>query len=187
MALPHTTILETGRLRLRALTPVVYDTLFTQCTDTEIMDFLGLNNREELAEERARQMAGRSTWRTSFVNFQMVDKTSGAMIGHCGFHTWYLQHRRAEIGYALSDDAHKRKGYMTEALKAVMDYGFREMDLNRVEAFIGTQNQASIRLVTAIGFTHEGQMRGHYCKNGVIEDSLIYGLLRDEYLAANKS
>lgn len=181
MSLPQCFTIETERLILRALTPDIYDELFANGTDDEIVLFLGINN-EDLEEEKQRQALGRNTWRTSFVNFTLTEKVSGKIIGACGYHTWYLQHSRAEIGYALNDDAHKNKGYMKEAIKAVLDYGFNDMQLNRVEAFIGPKNEASIRLVTAMRFTREGLLRSHYCKNGRMEDSAVYGLLKTEYL-----
>ena len=111
----------------------------------------------------------------------MLEKTNGNIIGSCGFHTWYVLHYRAEIGYAISEEENKRKGYMKEAIKAVINYGFEHMKLNRIEAFIGPANEASIKLVTGLGFTREGLLRGHYCKNGGIQDSAVYGLLREEY------
>lgn len=56
-----------------------------------------------------------------------------------------------------------------------------QMQLNRVEAMIGPGNTASIRLVKKFGFVEEGRLRGHYCKKGTIEDSLVFGLLKAEY------
>lgn len=180
MPLPQCTIITTERLLLRMLTPEVYRGLFDNCTEKEIREFLDVNE-EQLQEEMLRQALGRTTWRTSFVNFQLIEKASQKIIGACGFHTWYLQHARAEIGYALNDDTYKNKGFMKEAIKAVLDHGFGEMKLSRVEAFIGPANEASIRLVTAMGFTKEGLLRAHYCKNGEMQDSAVYGLLRQQY------
>jgi [ribosomal protein S5]-alanine N-acetyltransferase len=58
--------------------------------------------------------------------------------------------------------------------------------LNRIEAFVGTENEASKRLVKGLGFTEEGLLRGHYINNGIAEDSLVYGLLKSEFQQANK-
>lgn len=58
-------------------------------------------------------------------------------IGWCGYHTWYIDHRRAEIGYAIRSDEYKAQGIMTEVMNAVLRYGFEVMNLHRIEAFIG--------------------------------------------------
>ncbi|CAM3562251.1 acetyltransferase, ribosomal protein N-acetylase [Flavobacterium saliperosum S13] len=175
-------LLETQQLILRKLTPETYDYLFQQYNDNELKAFLGLVTEEELEKEKDKFRKGIATYNKSFVNFQLIDKQTNTVMGACGFHTWYTEHRRAEIGYALNSDVHKGKGIMSEALKAVIDYGFREMDLNRIEAFIGPKNEPSLRLVQKLNFTKEGHLRKHYCKNNIMEDSLVFSLLRDEYL-----
>lgn len=55
------------------------------------------------------------------------------------------------------------------------------MKLNRIEAFIGPKNQASIKLINKLNFVKEGHLREHYSENNRIEDSIVYSLLRKEY------
>jgi RimJ/RimL family protein N-acetyltransferase len=174
-------IIETIHLTLRKITPDVYDYAFKNLSDIDIMTFFGLKSEEDLLKEKEKFQKGIATYNRSFVNFLIIDKETDAIIGACGFHTWYFDHHRAEIGYALNDDSYKGKGIMTEALKAVVDYGFNTMNLNRIEALIGPKNEASLRLVRKLNFTKEGHLRQHYFKNNVMEDSLIYSLLLDEY------
>lgn len=174
-------LLETPNLILRKITPETYDFIFQHYNDNELMVFFGISTKEELDKERTKHKKGLSTYNRSFVNFQIFQKQTPEMIGACGFHTWYPEHYRAEIGYALNSETVKGKGIMSEALKAVIDYGFKKMDLNRIEAFIGTNNEASLRLIHKMNFTKEGHLRQHYCKNNILEDSLVFSLLRDEY------
>lgn len=175
-------IIETDRLWLKELSPEVMDKLFATGSDVEIMNNLGLTTIDELAKEKENFRHGLTTYRLSFKNFLMVEKATGRAIGKCGFHTWYLQHKRAELGYAMTAEDTKGKGYMTEAIKALLKYGFNSMDLNRVEAFVGRNNEASLKLMKNFGFTEEGTLRSHYFKNGVMEDSICFSLLRSEYL-----
>lgn len=174
-------IIETTRLRLHKVTPEIYYELFRTKSEEELRRFMGIHTPEEWAVELERQRSGMTGYRRSFLNFLIEEKESGKTIGSCGYHTWYLQHARAEIGYAIKDDQWKRKGYMTETLLPVIKYGFEVMNLNRVEAFIGANNIASQKLVKTLGFREEGNMRGHYNNNGKMEDSLIFGLLRNEF------
>lgn len=173
--------IKTADLTLRKLTPEVFTFVHTHYDDQKLSEFFGFTSREEIVKSRARHAMGLSTFNRSFVNFQLIDNLSNEIIGGCGFHTWYFEHQRAEIGYDINFDSFKRKGLMTQALTAVLDYGFTTMDLNRVEAFIGLNNDASISLVSKFGFLREGVLRQHYKKDGVIEDSLIFSLLRSDY------
>lgn len=173
--------IETERLILRKLTPELYHQIFDTLPDTDIMTVLDLADAEALEKEKLKYRKGLSTHNRSFVNFQLLDKASHQILGACGFHTWHTEHARAEIGYALHSEERKAKGLMSEAMKAVLHYGFEHMQLNRVEAFIGPANIPSLKLVAKFGFTGEGRLRGHYCKKGIIEDSLVFGLLREEY------
>jgi ribosomal-protein-alanine N-acetyltransferase len=173
-------MLETERLQLRMLTPEIMTEVFTTYSDEAIMDFLGVT-ADELEIEKDRYDKGLTNYRTTFRSFLLVEKATGKVIGKCGFHTWRPEHSRGEIGYHMANEEVKGKGYMTEALKAMIAYGFAHMGLNRIEAFVGPNNVPSLKLVRGLGFTEEGRLREHYCKNGHVEDSVCFGLLKREY------
>jgi [ribosomal protein S5]-alanine N-acetyltransferase len=174
-------ILTTERLLLRKLSPETFDYIYANYSNEQLIDFLGLENEDQLATEKNKFEKGLTTYNKSFLYFQLLDQTTKKIIGWCGFHTWYLNHFRAEIGYGLFDENLKNKGIMTEAMKAVLEYGFHQMQLNRIEAFIGTNTIPSLLLVEKFGFTKEGILRSHYLKNNVMEDSVVYSLLKTEY------
>ena len=172
--------IQTERLSLRIFTPQSYDYIFKQCSEEEqLAIFQG--RKEELELEKYRYNGGMVTFNRSFVFFHLFEKSSGALIGSVSYHTWAFEHFRAEIGYALNDNQYKQKGYMHEALLAILRYGFGEMKLNRVEALIGPDNIASQNLVKKLGFQYEGNLREHYLKNGKLEDSWAYSLLKREF------
>jgi ribosomal-protein-alanine N-acetyltransferase len=173
--------IETERLLLTEVNPSTLSALFGSGSDTEIKDFLGLPSYEVLEAEKAKFQQGWSTWNRSFLYFIIKQKQSFTTIGWCGFHTWYLQHARAELGYGLYSEEYKGNGYMSEALSPIIAYGFNKMDLHRIEAFSSPRNEPSIKLLERNGFTYEGLLREHYFKNGVIEDSAAYSILKKEY------
>jgi ribosomal-protein-alanine N-acetyltransferase len=173
-------ILTTERLRLRKITPEVYRYIFENYTAEEITGFLGITSVEFDAEKEKFEK-GLTTFNRSFTYFQLINKASDTIIGWCGYHTWYLNHNRAEIGYGLFHDDYKGKGIMTEAIKPIIDYGFNKMNLHRIEAFIGPNNQASQKLVKKLNFTPEGLLREHFCKDNVMEDSIVFSLLKKEH------
>ncbi len=178
--------IETERMILKAITPENSKQIFTECNDKEIMSYLGLTTPAELEVERYKYEHGKTTYRMSFRTFLLTDKQTGRPLGKCGFHNWYAMHNRSEVGYHMNSDADKNKGYMKEAFAAVIAYGFEHMGLNRIEAFVGPTNEPSMRLVKGLGFTQEGLLRQHYNKDGDLQDSAVFGLLKQEYMPAKK-
>lgn len=178
--------IETERLILRPVTPEVYKSIISSNTDEEIKAFFGFTADEELTAEKEKFSKGLTTFNKSFLYFQLLDKNLKKLVGWCGYHSWYFIHYRAEIGYGLYEDIYKRKGLMKEALKPIIRYGFEAMQLNRIEAYIGPDNAASLQLAERIGFTREALLKEHYYTNGIIEDSVMYALLKKDYQPLNK-
>jgi hypothetical protein len=71
---------------------------------------------------------------------------------------------------------------IVEAGRELIKYLFDEYELNRISAFIPIFNEQSIRLATLLGFKYEGEVRGSFLTKGKYYSSVIYGLLRSEYL-----
>lgn len=174
-------MLETERLWLRITPAEDYLRFYTTNTDKVIMEHFGLTTEEQLEIEKNKVKGGMTTYRTSFLFFHLIEKQNNRVIGNVGYHNWYKIHSRSEIGYGMLSEADKDKGFMREALRPIIEYGFQEMNLNRIEAFISPTNTASRKLVTGVGFKEEGLLKQHYCVNEQIGDSLVYGLLRGEY------
>ena len=83
------------------------------------------------------------------------------------------------IGYWIGAP-YAQKGYMTAAVRALIPYSFTTLRLHRLEAACIPNNAASIRLLEKTGFKREGYARGYLCINGVWQDHLLYGRLKDE-------
>lgn len=175
-------LIATDRLILREMNPEVYRFLFNNYDDEQLNYFFGLPGTDALREKKRSWQEGLTMYRKSFLYFQILDPATSHFMGWCGYHTWYLPHRRAEIGYGIADDHWKNKGYMKEVIGPVLHFGFEQMNLNRVEAFIGPDNFPSIKLVENAGFKREGRLKEHYSFNGKLEDSIVYGLLREDWL-----
>lgn len=156
---------------------------FEQLTEAEISILLNLKTDAAYQKELKRYQAGYTSYNRSFVIFQLIKKESGGIIGGCALHSWSEEHRRAELGYEVNEEEDKRKGYMTEAVEAIITYGFNHMNLNRIEAVIAPDNDASMGVIKNFGFVREGFMRQHYFKDGVLYDSLLFALLKEEYKA----
>lgn len=179
-------VIETDRLLLKKYTPESLRDLFHTHSEARIIEMLGLHSHDEFLKEKHKAEEGYKTYDRTIVSIFLVLKETNETIGRSGFHNWYAAHRRAELGYVMSKEHAKRKGYMSEAVRAILDFGFKEMDLNRVEAYIGPDNIPSLSIVQKFGFTREGYLKQHYINDGVIHDSIIFSLLKEEYEAQRK-
>ena len=73
------------------------------------------------------------------------------------------------------------KAFMDEALRALLNYGFTELKLNRVEADVDTRNEASKKTLERLGFSMEGYLRERWIVGDEISDSALYGLLHRDW------
>lgn len=172
--------IETNRLELIRVTPKEYTEVFEQYSKEEVMRLFCIDEATYQSELENIKL-GKETHVTSFVYFYLKHKINKEVFGWCSYHVWYLRHNRAEIGYVLYKDEYKNQGYISEALETVIPYGFNEMKLHRIEAFVGVQNEVSLKVMKKFKFNQEGCLKQHYLRDGVYEDSLAFGLLVDEY------
>lgn len=105
-----------------------------------------------------------------------------ALVGECLLFNFVPTCRRAEIGYALGHAAWGR-GLMHEALVALIDFGFAQLHLNRIEADIDPRNAASAKTLERLHFVHEGHLRERWIVQGEISDTALYGLLARDWHA----
>lgn len=177
----HFFVLETKRLWLRLISPKDYEFIYGHLNDDELKELLGFSTQHELEMHKAKFEKGLTHYRFHMAYFQLLQKPDCKVIGSAGFHTWNVEHHKAELGYDIRYDELKRQGYMTEAIEALLEYGFNTLKLQRIEACIGPDNLASQGVVNHFKFTKEGVLRAHYLKDGIYHDSIIYSLLREEY------
>jgi ribosomal-protein-alanine N-acetyltransferase len=116
------------------------------------------------------------------VNWGIVPKDRAAVMGSIGYVRMSKEDYRAEVGYMLHRDLHG-KGYIREALEAVLDYGFNHMKLHSVSAVIDPENIASERVLQRHGFVKEAHFKEDFFHNGRFLDSVHYGMLASVYAA----
>jgi len=92
----------------------------------------------------------------------------------------YTRDQRAELGYWLGVDSWG-SGLATEAADALVEFGFRELELSRIYAQVLEGNDASCRVLEKLGMISEGIRRRHVRKGKRMLDVSLYGLLRDEW------
>jgi ribosomal-protein-alanine N-acetyltransferase len=178
-------VLRTERLMLRQITESDGPDLFDIFGDDQVTahyawdTFTSIEQGHALAEQTARAFAQRESLR-----WGLIPHGSEAIVGTCGYTRWSRDNRFAILGYDLARP-YWHGGLMTEAVTEVLRFGFERMDLNRVEALVMAGNVASITLLSRVGFTHEGELRGRALHRGEFRDVWTFGLLRSEWAAEN--
>ena len=103
-------------------------------------------------------------------------------IGTLGFYKWSPHASyQAEMGYDLAKE-HWGKGIMSEAMRAVISFGFEKMQLNRIEVYIMPRNKRSTRMIRSLGFKREGLLRQRYFDEfGHFSDDVLFSMLRSDW------
>jgi RimJ/RimL family protein N-acetyltransferase len=172
------TVIHTERLTLRWFSEDDVAAQFAMFSDLAVTRYASVAPWTDQAQ--AREWIGKTIddYSTgSGLRFGVVLARTGDLIGNVSLHSFCHQSRRCELGYALAN-SHWGKGYATEAGAALLDYAFRELDLNRVEADIDVRNLGSARVLERLGFRKEGYLPERWLVRGEQVDTAIYGLLK---------
>lgn len=174
-------ILYTDRLVLREVTNKDAHDIYQYLSDEVVMKYYGLAPFESLKEAK-----GEIAWyqdifhQNTGIRWGITLKGTDKVIGSCGFLNYTKEHARAEVGAELAKE-YWRTGIVSEAFQAILAFGYKEMELMRIQALIEPENMASIKLAEKNGFIREGLLRKYEYTNGKFDDLLIYSILRDEY------
>ena len=173
--------LQTKRLTLRPLVVADAAALFDIFAEPRVARYLSRPAWAsiDVAHVRiARDVDGLGTGKYLCLGIFLSE--DNALVGECSLFNLSEQCRRAEVGYTLSLN-HWGRGYMHEALVALLSYGFDALNLNRVEADIDPRNNASAKCLDRLGFKLEGHLRERWIVDGEVSDSGLYGLLRRDW------
>lgn len=113
-------------------------------------------------------------------------KQTGKVIGGAGYNSWDQPNRSAAFGYAMAKQLWGR-GLMTEATKAILGFGFDQMDLNRIWAIAEPENIGSWRVMEKCGLSYEGTIRELRFERGRFRTFKQYAILRSEWEAGLKT
>lgn len=174
--------METNRLVLRQLKLDDAADVFHYFARDEVTQYYDLATFTEQwqAEELIQQWNDRYI-RSEGIRWGITLQGENRIIGTCGFHGWSKEHNKIEVGYELSPE-YWQQGLMSEALKAVIAYGFEHLKLNRIEALIDPDNISSRKLLQKVGLTEEGTLRDCYFEKNQYVDAVVFSILRREFI-----
>ena len=173
--------LQTPRLLLRKLRMEDAADMFEYAQDAEIgasglwLPYTELQqSADDIAETIRAYEAGKA------LDWAVEHRADRKMIGRINLGHYHRGDQRADLGYAYNR-RYWGQGYATEAARAVIDFAFGSLGLNRVGAVVLPDNIGSITVLTRLGFQQEGVQRQFTQIRGRPEDLLCFSLLRAEW------
>jgi len=172
-------VLAVAGLELRPLDNRDAAELLAHFSDARVVEFLDIDPLSGLDEALA-TIGWASTLRASGrgLRWAIRDDASGRFIGTCGFNTLVFQRgRRGEVAYDLSP-AWWGRGVMSAIMPAMLEFGFENLALHRLEAMVTPGNVRSCRLLERHGFKREGVLEDYGFWKGRYWDQIVFGLTR---------
>jgi len=153
-------ILETKRLVLRHQVLQDLDDLWALYCDPEITRYIpdAPRSRQEAKEELEWHRNGHPRF-PELGLWATIHKETGRFIGRCGLLPWTIDERQeVEVAYTIARE-YWGQGLATEAAKAILNYGFEQLNLSRLVSLIDSENIASQKVAEKIGMTFEKEAR----------------------------
>lgn len=173
--------LETERLVLNQIIPADIPNIVAYAGNKKITDNTRTMPHPYFAEDAISwiHMANQGFSNKDNYMFAMRDKLNNSFMGGIGL-TLQTAHNRAEIGYWIAE-RFWNMGYTSEAVAAMLRFGFQELQLNKIVAAYISTNIASGKIMVKNGMVKEGEFKDHDIKNGEYVTLIHYGLLKKDY------
>ncbi|WP_138494987.1 GNAT family N-acetyltransferase [Paenibacillus pinistramenti] len=174
---------ETDRLLLRKLSLADAEDYFRVASNAEVTAQT-IWARHTVIEDSINYIQGvleKYRKREAF-HWGIIHKSTGRLIGRTGLIKIDQEHEKAELGYVLSSD-YWSQGIITEATKMIIEYGFMELGLNRIEARCNYNNPGSFKVMEKLGMQFEGLLRKQLKIKGQFLDQKLYSILRSDFIA----
>ncbi len=173
--------IETQNLILESFSTDDAQELFNIRSDMRVVEYLDRDPHKTIDESKAMiQNIEQSYKDKTGINWLIRKKTTNEVVGYIGFWQLIRESVRAEIGYALKPE-YWGKGFMSEALSQVIEFGFKKFGLHSVMGNVNPQNHNSIKILEKFGFKKEAHFREDYLFKGKYLDSAIYCLLETDF------
>ncbi|WP_019157264.1 GNAT family N-acetyltransferase [Robertmurraya massiliosenegalensis] len=173
--------IETERLLLRKITPADTAAMFSYASNEEVAKYVTWDVHKSISDtEKFINFVLNQYENEKIAPWGIEDKESGSFIGTIDFVAWNTNHRSGEIGYVIAPE-HWGKGITTEAARAIIKFGFEEMELVRIQARCLVENIASQRVMEKAGMTYEGTNRKCVFIKGQHQDLKMYAILKEEF------
>ena len=103
------------------------------------------------------------------------------LLGNIGFNSLDIINRNGALGVLIGNPKYQRKGYGTEALKLILDYGFSFLNLRNISLSVFEYNEPAYNLYKKVGFKEAGRLRKAVEIMGKTYDVIIMDMLKEEF------
>lgn len=138
---------------------------------------LGIENEREFVENSLKE---------GKYNFAIVSSVSHELLGNCGINTINHIDRTATVGIFIGDEENKNKGYGSEALILLLDYGFNILNLHNIKLDVFSFNERAIACYKKVGFKEYGRRHECYFLDGKYHDVISMEILEDDFRNMHK-
>tara|TARA_R110001583_G_scaffold48896_2_gene152998 strand:- start:1342 stop:1938 length:597 start_codon:yes stop_codon:yes gene_type:complete len=173
--------INTERLQMRRINSGDAEALYNYRSDAETNQYQGwipktIDDAQNFISKVSEKIDEYDTW----YQFAIIRKENGELIGDVGIHFFDADNYQVEIGCTLAKN-HHGKGLANEALNAMINYLFSDLNKRRITCSIDPLNLASIKMVERIGFRKEAHFKQSILIDGEWYDDVVYALLRSEW------
>lgn len=172
-------LMVSSSVTLRRPEPKDAAQLFIYRNDWEVTQFLG-GFSMGYAPEDLKEWVERHRKLTNEVIWIIAEKSTDLCLGHVGLYNIDHRVRKAEFAILIGDKTQWGKGLGTQVSKSVINYGFEQLNLHRIELDVVSNNPRAVQLYEKLGFRHEGIRRDAQFRDGLYVDVINMGLLEHE-------
>lgn len=117
----------------------------------------------------------------NYYRWAIIEKSTQICIGQIAFFLVDSKNHFGEIEYCIGSKFH-RKGYASEAVKDILQYGFEKINFHKIQVCHKENNIASQGVIRKVGFKYEGTLRDYFYINNNYLSRLYYSLLKSEWI-----
>jgi RimJ/RimL family protein N-acetyltransferase len=178
-------MIEGKNVRLRSFELSDLDEIMTHWNNMELRNLVGSADRGPVCRNDEEEWI-RNTWkqrqeRKAFT-FAIETIADAKLIGGTGLFNIDWTSRSAMAGISIYDPNYWGKGYGQESMNLILDFAFRNLNLNRVELNTFAFNKRALKCYLKVGFKEVGRRRNARFINGQYCDDIVMDILRDEWL-----
>lgn len=175
-------LLQSERLRFRKLTDADAPEILALRGDPETMRFIPRPLLTDIDGALAHiKLINDKIEENLDINWAVTEKDNDKCIGIMGFYRTQPEHFRSELGYMILPE-YWGKGYVTEAVKTLLDFAFNTLNFHSIEAVIDSRHTVSERVLQKNGFTKEAHFIENFYYNNEFTDTVIYSLLKRNFI-----
>jgi ribosomal-protein-alanine N-acetyltransferase len=175
--------LETEHLLLTEIKPKHAEDILRHFSNHQVIRYLDFTPMQSLqdASQLINFLANRFKDERG-IRWGITLKGHHVLIGTCGYNSWAKRKRQAELGYDLGP-TYWRRGIASEAVQAVLQFGFETMKLRKIEAFIAPENTASKQFIKGLGFYYDRSVHEFQSSTGRLARMMVFSLKKEQWAA----